>query len=123
MTDRLRCASCATELPDHILACPACGALVHASRLPELAQSAETRTTTGACQAAPDAGRQASALRRPASGRAGQIGARITDLTRRIAEADAPPAPKPDEPRSWWKGGLAGGAALVSLLLGKVKFL
>jgi len=47
------------------------------------------------------------------------------DDARRIADAGAGRAsePGPGEQRSWWKSGLAGGAALVSLLAGKLKFL
>jgi Zn-dependent protease len=125
MTDRLRCASCATELPDGILACPACGALVHAARLRELAQSADALTTKGELQAARDTWQQALLLLPASSGQARQISSRVADLTRRIADAPAVSTPEhtPNEPRSWWKGGLAGGAALVSLLLGKLKFL
>jgi len=125
MTERLRCASCGTELPAGILACPACGTLVHAARLRELAQSAETLTGNGALQAARDTWQQALRLLPASSGQARQISSRVADLTRRIADAPAAATPEqtPNEPRSWWKGGLAGGAALVSLVLGKLKFL
>ena len=122
MTDRLRCAGCATELPDGILACPACGVLVHASKLRELAQSAETLAANGELQAAREAWQQALLLLPGTSGQARQIGGRVAELTRRIADANVAPTleHKPDGPRSWWKGGLDGGAAVVSLLLGKL---
>jgi len=125
MIEILRCPSCTTELPADILACPACGALVHAAKLRELAQSAETLTANGELQAARDTWQEALRLLPAASGQSRQIGSRVADLTRRIADTDkgSAPAQEPDAPRSWWRGSLAGGAAVVSLLIGKLKFL
>jgi len=125
MTERVHCAGCASELPPAVLACPACGALVHAARLRELAQSAETLTGAGDLHAARDAWQQALVLLPPASGQSKQIGGRIGELERRIADTTGGASPErtSEEPRSWWKSGLAGGAALASLLLGKLKFL
>jgi len=125
MIDAARCASCGTELALEMRACPACGALLHAARLRELAQSAETLAKSGELQAARDAWQQALRLLPVDSQQSRQIGSRVADLTRRIADAStsAAPAQQPPEKKSSWKGGLAGGAALASLLLGKLKFL
>lgn len=124
MSDGARCASCGTELALEMRACPACGTLVHASRLRELAASADAFTAAGDLDSARDAWQHALALLPPTSNQYRQIADRITDLTRRIAAVAPQPHPAPQGGEaSWWKRGLAGAAAAATLLLGKLKFL
>jgi Zn-dependent protease len=109
-----------------MLACPACGALVHAAQLRELATSADACANAGELLAARDAWQQALALLPSASQQHHQISGRIVELTRQIAAAGVPDTPKSDTSdgaRTWWKRGLAGAIAAAGLLLGKVKFL
>lgn len=125
MTDLPRCASCATELPDRSLACPACGALVHAEALRALAKSAEALTGAGELRQARDTWTDALALLPAESNQHRQISGRVAELTRQIgaAEPAATGSPERGEPRTWWKQGLAGAIAVGALLIGKLKFL
>jgi hypothetical protein len=45
--DKSRCNRCGTELAPHALACPACGALIHAEKLKEIAANADVATRAG----------------------------------------------------------------------------
>ena len=123
MTVATRCARCGTELPESILSCPACGGLVHSSRLRELAASAEAFAASGDLADARDAWQEALPLLPAESQQHRQIRERIDELTRRIA-ADATPRPRARHAaHPWWKRGAIGGVAVASLLLGKAKFL
>ena len=121
--DRSQCARCATELAPHALACPACGTLVHAEKLKELASAANSALDAGDLTAAREWWEQALRFLPVESQQYATIRARVTDLTKRI-DAAAPAEAKPTtEGDSWWK---RGGAAIVTiglLLIGKLKFL
>jgi len=121
--DRSQCARCATELAPHAVACPACGTLVHAEKLKQLAAAANDALTEGDLVGARERWEQALRFLPPESQQYATIRARVTDLSKRI-DAAAPAESKPTtEGDSWWK---RGGAAIVTiglLLIGKLKFL
>ena len=114
---------CATELAPHALACPACGTLVHAEKLKQLAAAANDALTASELAGARERWEEALRLLPPESQQYATIRARVTDLTKRI-DAAAPAGSKPKtQGDSWWK---RGGAVIVMiglLLIGKVKFL
>ena len=114
---------CATELAPHALACPACGTLVHAEKLKQLAAAANSALTAGDLAAARERWEEALRFLPPESQQYATIRARVTDLTKRI-DAAAPATSKPvTQGDSWWK---RGGAVIVTvglLLIGKLKFL
>jgi len=119
-----RCTHCGTELPPHALACPACGTLVHADRLRQLASRAQAATDVGALDVARDRWREALRLLPPASQQHAVVSQRVADLTQRLA-ATAPPgaAPSTASDKRWWQQGLGGIATAVLLLGSKLKFL
>ncbi|MDB4969952.1 MAG: peptidase [Myxococcales bacterium] len=135
-----RCVRCASELAPTLLACPACGALVHGAELKELAAAATAATGAGDVTAALTAWRRALDLLPAQTRQHGEIASRVQALSRAI---DAPaPATSPHAPsahassasapsahptatvskRGWKLGGGAAGAALLGLL-GKGKLL
>ena len=116
------CARCGTELPPDALACPACGALVHADTLKELAAAAETAAAAGDLVAARTRWASALALLPARSQQYAAIKSRLDELTRRISETSPQPA-APETAKPWWGRGLAG-LGMAALLLGsKLKFL
>jgi hypothetical protein len=122
--DKSRCSDCYTELAPHTLACPACGALVHADKLKVLAANAESATSAGELLQAREAWEAALRFLPIESQQYAAIRSRITDLSQRIDSATpASATAKPATGGSWWQ---RGGAAIVSvavLLIGKLKFL
>jgi Zn-dependent protease len=123
LDNRSQCVRCATELAPHALACPACGTLVHAEKLKQLAAAASGALTAGDLVGARERWEAALRFLPPESQQYATIRARVTDLTKRI-DAAAPVESTPKaEGDSWWK---RGGAAIVTiglLLIGKLKFL
>lgn len=123
--DKNRCDQCFTELAPHTLACPACGALVHADKLKTLAANAESAASAGELLQAREAWEAALRFLPVESQQYVAIRSRITDLTRRI-DSETPTLAakaKAGNEGSWWQ---RGGAAIVSvglLLIGKLKFL
>jgi Zn-dependent protease len=118
-----RCPHCQTELPPFPLACPACGLLIHADRLKQLAAAAESFTQSGNLAAARDQWMQTLQLLPPQSHQHKLIRDRITDLARRIEATNTDsPAQSADE-RSWWQRGAGGAITVGFLLLSKLKFL
>ena len=120
--DRNRCERCGTELAPHALACPACGALVHAERLKQIAASAHEASAAGDLAKARDLWESALRFLPVESRQHERIRTTVTGLTQRI---EATPSAKPTAPAQsgWWR---RGGAAIVSiavLLIGKLKFL
>jgi Zn-dependent protease len=115
-----RCGRCSTELPADVLACPACGAIVHAETLKRLAADAERASRAGDARAARDHWSAALQLLPPQSLQHAAVRERITDLTRRLETA--PPEQTATE-QPWWSRGAAGLATLAVLLIGKLKFL
>jgi Zn-dependent protease len=121
--DRTRCARCGTELAPHALACPACGTLVHAEKLKQLAAGAEVATREGDLVRARDEWQAVLRFLPVESQQHEVIRGRVSDLTKRIEGATPGGAAKPAEHGSWWR---RSGAAIVSiavLLIGKLKFL
>jgi Zn-dependent protease/nitrogen fixation protein len=122
--DKSRCAHCSTELPPHALACPACGALVHAEQLKQLAATAESAASGGALVRAREAWELALRLLPRDSKQHAVIEARVAELAKRIESTPSgSSAAKPSADAPWWR---RGGAAIVSvavLLIGKLKFL
>lgn len=114
------CPRCGAEVAPRLLACPACGWLVHGESLKEMAQSAETAERAGRPADALQLWRDALALLPAASGQAHTITARIEELSRRL-EAAGTPSSAAEKAPAWTKiGGVAGAAAL---LLWKLKWL
>jgi len=116
------CVHCQTELPPDVLACPACGALIHAVTLKELAAAADASAQGGDLVAARQHWANALSLLPSHSQQHAAVRERIAGLTRRIdAAGGEPESPKTDSPGRW-----RGAAALVSVALmfvGKFKFL
>jgi Zn-dependent protease len=108
-----RCLQCGAEVAPSLLACPACGRLVHADRLTALAASAEHHERDGRTHDAVTAWRSALVLLPAEAPQVAAIRARIDGLTRVLDRAPAPPARLPR-----WLAPL--GAA--GLLLWKFKF-
>ena len=124
VVDRGRCVRCGTELAPHALACPACGTLVHAEKLKQLASGADAATRDGDLVRARDQWESALRFLPFESQQHEVIRGRVSDLTKRI-ERTTPMtgAARPAEHGSWWR---RSGAAIVSiavLLIGKLKFL
>ena len=120
--DKSRCARCGTELAPHALACPACGTLVHAEKLKQLAASANEALDAGDLVRAREFWESALRFLPVESRQYERIRAAVTKLTQRI---EATPSARPKTPAEggWWR---RGGAAIVSiavLLIGKLKFL
>jgi len=120
--DKNKCERCGTELAPHALACPACGALVHAKRLKEIAAGADEARAAGDLVKARDLWESALPFLPVESRQHERIRTAVTELTRRLEGAPATKTTAPAE-GGWWR---RGGAAIVSmavLLLGKLKFL
>jgi Zn-dependent protease len=112
-----------TELAPHALACPACGTLVHAEKLKQLAASAEDASRIGDLVTARDRWQDALRFLPSDSKQYAAIQSRVVDLNKRIEAAAPTSAVKPKAEGSWWR---RGGAAIVTiglLLIGKLKFL
>ena len=121
--DRSRCEQCGTELAPHALACPACGALIHAEQLKQLAASATDALSAGDLVRARDFWESALRLLPVESRQHERIRAEVTRLTQRIEATPSRDTPKAPVEGGWWR---RGGAAIVSiavLLVGKLKFL
>ncbi len=120
--DKSRCGRCGTELAPHALACPACGALVHAEKLKEIAASANEALSAGDLVKARDLWENGLRFLPVESRQHERIRTGIARLTERI-DATQSARPTPPAQGTWWR---RGGAAIVSmtvLLLGKLKFL
>jgi len=117
---RQTCARCTTELPPLALACPVCSTLVHRDRLQELAEQATAASAAGNPATARELWQQARDLVPVHSEQHYQIGERLAALD---DEKPITAAASEKGQRSWWKQSLGAGAAVVALLLGKLKFL
>lgn len=109
------CADCGTQIAPHLLACPACGALVHARELKALAEAAERAHSP---REALVCWRQVYALL-PAGSRQQQVvAAKINDL---VGVADrAGEQPAASKTGHWGK--IGAGAGVVAIFLAKFKF-
>jgi Zn-dependent protease len=139
------CPACGGEVAPGLLSCPSCRRLVHANRLKELAQTAETAERDGELAPALASWRDALTLLPPESRQHAAISDRVNRLSLRVEAAPAPVAsastPRADKTQtepthsSRWSGGavtgIIGTIALAVwkfkfaavLLLGKAKFL
>jgi Zn-dependent protease len=102
-----QCAQCGGLLPSLALACPSCGALVHAAELKRLAADAQAHETAGDRSAALAAWRRALDLLPPGTRQHTTIHEKVVALGRAV---DAQPKPQ------WRSAAGAAGALLVSLL-------
>jgi len=121
--DRSRCERCGTELAPHALACPACGALVHAEKLKEIAASADEARAAGDLAKARDLWESALLLLPVESRQHERIRTAVAKLTQRIEATPSTKLTSAPVQGGWWR---RGGAAIVSiavLLIGKLKFL
>ena len=116
--EHLPCAECGTQVAPRLVACPACGWLVHGDELRRLAAEAEAAREGGDSRASLAAWRSALELLPPASRQADVIAGKVEELAR---EVDAQPgAASEDGDRfGWVKGG--GALAAVGLLAWKLK--
>lgn len=117
-----RCSACGTQLGPELVECPACHALVHASTLRSLAARAEELTASGNISEARSTWQRALELLPPGSRQHDVIGQKVATLARQLD--DAPRERIVSDPtHPWWKRGMTAGAALIVLLVGKLKFL
>jgi Zn-dependent protease len=121
--DRSRCAQCGTELAPHALACPACGALVHADKLKQLAASANEALSAGDLVKARDCWESALRFLPVESRQHERIRAAVTKLTQRIDATTSGDTPKAPVEGAWWRRGGAAIASIAVLVIGKLKFL
>src|SRR2546430_2722228 len=103
------CGRCGTELPADVLACPACGALVHAETLKRLAADAEAASRAGDFSAARDHWSAALHLLPPQSRQHAAVRERIVGLTRRTDTAQPKQTAAATE-QPWRSRGAAGFA-------------
>src|SRR5262245_36203259 len=113
------CGRCGTELAPQALACPACAALVHRTRLEDLAARASAAARAGDRGGARTLWEDARALVPAQSEQHRLIGEHLAALA---AEAP-PPAPIAGRHGGWWARGLGAVLAVGALLAGKLKFL
>ncbi|HLG55603.1 MAG TPA: zinc-ribbon domain-containing protein [Vicinamibacterales bacterium] len=116
------CTHCGTELPPDALACPGCGALIHAATLKQVAAEAEEATRSGSLLMARTHWTKALELLPAHSQQHAVIRGRIADLTARIGTATDSSASADKGGASWWTG-LGGLGAIALLLATKAKFL
>lgn len=107
------CRSCGTELAAALLACPACGALVHVARLTRLAAAADSAETPGEALAL---WREAHQLLPPGTRQQLAIAGKIDGL---VTVVDQPQRKKAGST----KGKVVAGAGGLALFLAKFKFL
>jgi Zn-dependent protease len=116
------CSRCGTELAPNLLACPACGSLVHAAALKQRAAAAQAAVGAGE----PDLARRhwttvLDLLPRD-SQQYGIISQRIADLTPAV-EATGSREPAASDAAPWWRRGAGGIASVVVVFFSKIKFL
>jgi Zn-dependent protease len=115
-----RCPQCGTELAPSLLACPACGKLVHADHLRQLAARAEAAERLGDRSAALVAWREALDLLPPGTRQHQVITQTVEGLGREVERA-TPEAREALHKRPAWAAG-AGVVGGLALLLWKFKF-
>lgn len=108
------CPDCGTEIAPHLLACPACGALVHARQLKALADAAARASSP---REALVNWRQVYALLPAGSRQQQAVAAKIDGLVR---VADGTEEPAAGKGGGWGK--IAAGAGVIAVLLAKFKF-
>ena len=116
------CTRCGTELPPDALACGACGSLIHADTLKQIAAEADVATRAGDLAGARNHWATALRLLPAGSRQHAVIRDRLTDLTRRV-DAAAEGAPMAADETPWWRRGAPGLVTIAVLLISKLKFL
>jgi Zn-dependent protease len=117
----LRCQTCGGEIAESLLACPACGALVHTATLKRLAEEAAQARSTGDVSAALAAWRQALDLLPPGTRQREVVAATIDSLGRELerSRAGAPSSPQHRSGSRVATG--AAGIGALGLVLSKLK--
>jgi Zn-dependent protease len=128
------CASCGSELPPSLLACPGCGRLVHADRLRSQAADAERAEQHGDLAGALAAWRCVLELLPAGAGQHQRVWAKVQQLSALVPAGAAPATPatpagpavaQPQAataaPRTGWRKWVAGLSA-VGVLLAKLKW-
>ena len=117
----LRCQTCGGEIAESLLACPACGALVHAATLKRLAEEATQERAVGNVTAALAAWRQALDLLPPGTRQREVVATTIDMLGRELEESGDAAHPSPlNKSRAKIATG-AAGLGTLGLLLSKLK--
>lgn len=106
-----------------MLACPACGTLVHSAQLKQLAAMAAAKEAEGHLAGARDDWTRMLELLPAHAEQRATIDAKIADLVQRIESMPAAQRGEPKDSRPWWKRGAAAVVAAVMLALSKLKFL
>ena len=109
-----QCGRCGAEVARALLACPGCGALVHATRLTELAAEADALEVAGDVQGAIARWREAFELLPAAAPQSAEIAARIGALSDRIAGGAKQSGASSGRDRSNRK--LLGGGGAIAVL-------
>ncbi|MFO0888863.1 MAG: site-2 protease family protein [Isosphaeraceae bacterium] len=133
----MHCPSCGAEVALNLLSCPSCRRLVHADRLRELAEAAESAERRGDPTAALTAWNQALPLLPPGTRQASVIADRIAALGRMVETSPRMPSATgiPADPEQhgqsaegpsasgWSKGAASGVLGTLLLAVWKFKFL
>ncbi len=120
------CAQCRTELAPAALACPACGALVHADTLKTLAAAADHAARDGDLAEARDAWTRTLALLPPHARQHEIVSRRIASLSQQIdtgASSTPRTTQEPSSDKQWWQRGAAGLVTVLIFAVSKLKFL
>jgi Zn-dependent protease len=125
------CTECGAQVAGALLACPACGRLVHAAELKQLAAAAEAAERQGDGTGSLESWRQMLALLPAQSTQHAHVLARVQALSAQVTAGGQPAGPKPkSSPRSKAAAGLGTLGVLLAkfkwailLLLGKGKAL
>jgi Zn-dependent protease len=119
--ERVRsCSGCGTELAPALLACPACGRLVHRERLSALAADASSASAAGEHARAVALWREALVLLPEGTTQRAMVTERITEASSAIDSAVLDDARKGPPPSSWWAKLLAP-LGTFGLLIWKLK--
>jgi Zn-dependent protease len=116
-----RCPQCGTELAPVLLACPACGRLVHADRLKGLAGQAQAAQAAGERSAALALWRQGLDLLPPGTRQHDGIAQQVATLGREVDGAGAATPGTAQRTRPAWATGV-GALGALGLLVWKFKF-
>lgn len=117
------CEKCGSQLAPSLLACPACGALVHAGELKRFAGRAESAAAMGDISRALESWREALALLPASSQQHDVVAARIEALSNELTKASPVARAERAKKRSWLGGGAAAVGAVVIFALSKAKLL
>src|SRR5206468_1291128 len=117
------CSRCGTELPPDALACPACGSLIHADTLKQLAAAAGVAARAGDLVSARNHWTAALRLLPAHSQQHAAIRDRLAELNRRIDAASPGGTPAAADQAPWWRRGAPGLVAVALVLISKLKFL